>query len=443
MVKILEKIRKFSKEESGASMVMVVLSLVVIFGFTAFAVDFGNAYTTKVSMQDACDLSALAAANSLPERAKTESVAKEYAELNGYEAKNVTVNILNNGEQVEVKIKKDVKTYFAGVVGYSEMPVSCKAVAAAGEKGAKDYAIFSGTKAYFGLHGSVNIPDGDIHANGAADISGTLNIDNGVIEVPKFNNKGSSGNYETYEDEDNYIEMPNYEDIINERIPYVEDSEYQVIDGNFPDTQFAKSHTHNGVLTIESEEKIYANSHLNIGEYNGIKKLVIKGILKVNGMGIGSELVVEGSLFSEGYLGIQGKADISGVMMCKAGIVFANDVVLSGATIVADGQEINFANGKQVVDNSVDGKYSAVWGRGNTHINLNSDKMDVKALFYSPNGECIMSGKEVTVKGSITANQVGTNNGTLTVELPKNDPNWPFGGRTQSGKAKKSAKLVE
>ena len=42
-----------------------------------------------------------------------------------------------------------------------------------------------------------------------------------------------------------------------------------------------------------------------------------------------------------------------------------------------------------------------------------------------------------------TANQVGTNNGTLTVELPKNDPNWPFGGRTQSGKAKKSAKLVE
>ena len=48
MVKILEKIRKFSKEESGASMVMVVLSLVVIFGFTAFAVDFGNAYTTKV-----------------------------------------------------------------------------------------------------------------------------------------------------------------------------------------------------------------------------------------------------------------------------------------------------------------------------------------------------------------------------------------------------------
>ena len=67
MVKILEKIRKFSKEESGASMVMVVLSMVVIFGFTAFAVDFGNAYTTKVSMQDACDLSALAAADSLPQ----------------------------------------------------------------------------------------------------------------------------------------------------------------------------------------------------------------------------------------------------------------------------------------------------------------------------------------------------------------------------------------
>lgn len=164
MVKILEKIRKFSKEESGASMVMVVLSLVVIFGFTAFAVDFGNAYTTKVSMQDACDLSALAAAKSLPDNAKTESAAKEYAELNGYDPKNVTVNILDEGEKVEVKIKEDVKTYFAGVVGYSELPVACKAVATA-DKRAKDYAIFSGNTSYFGLHGDIVVPEGDVHAN--------------------------------------------------------------------------------------------------------------------------------------------------------------------------------------------------------------------------------------------------------------------------------------
>lgn len=443
MVKILEKIRKFSKEESGASMVMVVLSMVVIFGFTAFAVDFGNAYTTKVSMQDACDLSALAAADSLPERAKTESVAKEYAELNGYDAKNVTVNILDEGEKVEVKIKEDVKTYFAGVVGYSELPVACKAVAAAGGKSAKDYAIFSGTTAYFGLHGNVTIPDGDIHANGAADISGTLNIENGVIEVPKFNNKGSAGDYETYEDESNIIDMPIYDDIISAKIPYIEDSEYTVIDGNFPDTEFAKSHTHNGVLTIESNEKVYAKSYLNLGGYNGVNKLVVKGTLRVNGMDIASELEIQGNLFSDGNLGIQGKAQISGVMTSGAGIVFANDVVLSGATIVADGQEINFANGKQVTDNSCNDNYSTIWGRGNTHINLNSNKMDIRALIYSPKGECIMNGQDINVKGSITANQVGTYNGTLKVQLPKNDPYWPYGGRTQAGKKKKGAKLVE
>ncbi len=443
MVKILEKFRKLRKEESGASMVMVVLSLVVIFGFTAFAVDFGNAYTTKVDMQDACDLSALAAADSLPEKAKTESVAKEYAELNGYDAKNVTVNILDNGEKVEVKIKKDVKTYFAGVVGYSEMPVACKAVASAGGNSAKDYAIFSGNKAYFGLHGSVNIPDGDIHANGAADISGTLNIDNGVIEVPKFNNKGSSGNYETYEDEDNYIEMPDYVDIITAKIPYVDDSEYQIIDGDFPSSDYAKSHTHDGVLTIESGEKIWAKSRPNIGGDSGINEVIIKGTLKVNGMDVRSKLTIQGNLFSEDDLEFQGETVVGGVVTSKKNIRFTNDVTLNGATIVADGQEINFANGKNVYDAVGSNKYSTIWGRGNTHINLNSNNMDVKALFYAPNGECIMNGSNVNVKGSITANQVGTNNGTLTVELPKNDPNWEYGGRTQPGKKKTGAKLVE
>ena len=440
MVKILEKIRKFSKEESGASMVMVVESLVVIFGFTAFAVDFGNAYTTKVSMQDACDLSALAAAKSLPDNAKTESAAKEYAELNGYDPKNVTVNILDEGEKVEVKIKEDVKTYFAGVVGYSELPVACKAVATA-DKRAKDYAIFSGNTSYFGLHGDIVVPEGDVHANGAGDISGTLNIEKGVIDVPKFNNKGSSGNYKPYIDEENIIDMPYYDDIISARIPYVDDSEYQVIEGNFPDTDFAKSHTHDGVLTIESNEKIFAKSHLDIG--NGIKQLVIKGTLRVNGIGIDSELIVEGNLFSDGYSGIRGKANVSGVIVSKGDIVFSNDVILNSATIVGDGQEINFANGKNVSDASYGG-YSAIWGRGTqTHINLNSKKMDINAMLYAPKGECIMNGEDVKVKGSITASQVGTNNGTLTVSLPKNDPDWPFGGRTKPGNGKKGAKLVE
>lgn len=435
MVKILEKIRKFSKEESGASMVMVVLSLVVIFGFTAFAVDFGNAYTTKVSMQDACDLSALAAADSLPEIAKTESVAKEYAELNGYDPENVTVNILNNGEQVEVKIKKDVKTYFAGVVGYSELPVSCKAVAAAG-KSAKDYAIFSGTTTNgFGLHGNINIPEGDVHTNSRADLDGTLNINNGVIEIPEFNNKGASGNYEVYKDEKNYIEMPYYDDIINARIPYVEG--YNSVD-DFG--EYVKSHTHDGVFIIESDEKIHLDD-LNMRGYSDVHEVVIKGAVETKRLNMGIKLTVEGKLsfYDAGGTAEMPETEISGVVTAEGGLNFNNKVILNGATIVAN-KNIAFQC-ESVEDKCEDGEYSAIWSK-ESNININS-KINIKSLLYSPKGEFIMYGGDTNIVGSIVGYQIGTHNGNLTVRLPKDDSNWPFAGKTKAGKNKKGAKLVE
>lgn len=438
MIGILKKIKK---EESGASMVVVVLCMIVIFGFTAFAVDLGNAYKTKVEMQDACDLSALAAANALPEKTKTEQLAKEYAELNGFSKDDVSVDILENGEQVEVKIAQDVDTYFAGVIGFDKVPVNCRAVAAAGGNGAKDYAIFSGTTAFFGLHGNVNIPVGDIHANGPGDITGTLNIKDGVIEVPKFNNQGATGDYETYVDSDNHIEMPDYSDIITSKMPNLAGDGYVEISGDFVSSEYVKSHTVNKVLTID--ENVCFKGHLNIGTWSGIDEIVINGTLKVEqGADFDLRTVINGNLVVAKQIGFRGvTTDISGTVVAGGTINFSKEVRLNEAIVVCDSGQIEF-QGATVTDMYSDSGYSVFWGRGaNTNININAT-MDTKTLLYAPNGETIMDGGNVNIKGSITSNQVGTNNGNLTVELPKDDDKWEFGGRTGAGKRKKSAKLI-
>lgn len=456
---MIRMLRKLRKEESGASLVMVALCMVVIFGFTAFAVDLGNAYKTKVEMQDACDLSALAAASELPERAKTEKVAKEYAELNGFDEDLVEVDILEDGTQVEVRIAQDVDTYFAGVIGYDKVPVACKAVAAAGERGPKDYAIFSGTEAFFGLHGNVTIPNGDIHANGAGDITGTLNIPNGVIEVPKFNNQGSTGDYETYVDPENIVEMPNYVDIINKRLHTVPDDGYTVIDGDFGSSEYVRTHTVDRKLIIRADEKIYAKNYMGIGSWLGIDEVIVEGTLKTDIVGIQVPLTVNGNMVINDYAGFdykvvingnmvvndqiafRGEAEISGTVVASGTINFANAVKLDSATVVCDSGQIEFQRAT-VTDMYSDSGYSVFWGRGNgTHININAN-IDTKALLYAPTGECIMDGGNVKVKGSITANQVGTNNGDLSVELPKDDEKWEFSGRTKSKNNNATAKLI-
>lgn len=457
-------VKRLKKEESGASMVLVVLSMVLVLGFASLAVDLGNAYKTKVEMQNACDLSALAAAALLPEENATKQEAKKYAELNGFDKKDVTVSIIDGGEKVEVKIAQDVETYFAGVIGFNEVPVSCKAVAAAGEVKAKDYAIFSGTEAFFGLHGNVLIPDGDIHANGAGDITGTLNIENGVIEVPEFNNKSADGNYETYVDPDNYVEMPDYSEIISRKLRVVDEEGYTVITGYFPNSDFYKSHIHDGVLTIGYGEKVYVKSYLDISPGAGVDSIVVQGTLKVDGLGIqvpltvegniiiggdpgfDSKVVIKGNMIVERTLGFRSETEISGTVVAGGNIVFSEKsaVVLDEAVVVCDSGEINFA-GATVTDKYTNGGYSVFWGRGSgTHINVNyGSNVNIRALFYAPTGEILMNGGTLNVKGSLTGYQIGTNDGDLTVELPKNDPKWEFGGLPDPQKKRAPAKLVE
>jgi uncharacterized membrane protein len=85
---------KFS--EKGQALVLIVLSLVAIFGFAALAVDMGRLYSERRRAQTAADAAALSAAQAVTVQHDFSQAALDSARLNGFnndESTNwVTVN---------------------------------------------------------------------------------------------------------------------------------------------------------------------------------------------------------------------------------------------------------------------------------------------------------------------------------------------------------------
>ena len=80
MQKIFNRLRK---EESGQSLVMVVLLLSVLLSFSALIVDVGLLYAEKAKLQNAADAAALAGAQFLPDKTLAEKFVETYANSNG------------------------------------------------------------------------------------------------------------------------------------------------------------------------------------------------------------------------------------------------------------------------------------------------------------------------------------------------------------------------
>lgn len=75
--------KKVMGEEKGSVMVMVVIALIVLIGFTGLVIDGGSAYLTKSRLQNAADAAALAGAQSLPDGGTAANIAVTYAGHNG------------------------------------------------------------------------------------------------------------------------------------------------------------------------------------------------------------------------------------------------------------------------------------------------------------------------------------------------------------------------
>jgi len=126
-------------EERGQTLILVALTLVVLLGAVALAVDIGMALAERRQMQNAADAGALAGAQQLcwlldedtpTQEAAAIAAAKTYAEKNGAIQANTTVTIAS--WDVTVAVTETVRHSFAPVVGITSTDVPAVATARCG-----------------------------------------------------------------------------------------------------------------------------------------------------------------------------------------------------------------------------------------------------------------------------------------------------------------------
>jgi len=190
--------------ERGSIPVLVALSLTVLFGFSALAVDFGMMASCRQSMQNAADASALAAAGDLTAGSlgSVNHTARAYAALNGFdpEEEEISIEVRTTGNTVTVTLHREIRMGFSAVLtGDNARTVSATATAEAVTIfGGCPYALFAGQRIEeSGVGISVtgnNIQiNGNIHSNSDIDMQHAVLSPGSVATAVRNVNPASNG----------------------------------------------------------------------------------------------------------------------------------------------------------------------------------------------------------------------------------------------------------
>ncbi|MBT2727432.1 pilus assembly protein [Bacillus sp. ISL-75] len=119
------------RDESGATVVIVAISMVVLLGFAALAIDGGRIYLEKSKLQKALDAAVLAGAQGL-NQGETEAIAnaKDVASDNGFPLTERDLTIIGNS--IRATKQTNVSLTFARVLGITDSRVSSTAKAVVG-----------------------------------------------------------------------------------------------------------------------------------------------------------------------------------------------------------------------------------------------------------------------------------------------------------------------
>ena len=178
-----KRIQAAIHHESGQSLVVVVLALIVLVGVSALAIDVSGWFVTRHHAQVAADAAALAAANYMATSSGQGSVttatgyARQYVADNGFNGNNATVTVNTSAATVTVTVPTTGSIFFARALGFGPPNISATAVASY-ETGSSPYALFAGGTCASGggtgidlnLNGNTTL-DG-VHSNG--DLSGQI-----------------------------------------------------------------------------------------------------------------------------------------------------------------------------------------------------------------------------------------------------------------------------
>lgn len=139
-MKIEKHLTKLKNEEKGNVVVIVAMLMVIIMGFSAFAIDLGIRYNETSIMQKGLDSIALAAVRELPAENTSSpkwnnavNAAIKYAELNSIEdiTESCITPIYEDGKITGITVEgsNEITYYFARIFGVSKGSVNKKATA--------------------------------------------------------------------------------------------------------------------------------------------------------------------------------------------------------------------------------------------------------------------------------------------------------------------------
>jgi Flp pilus assembly protein TadG len=130
VIRIQQLITRLGAQEQGATLIFVALTLPVLLGFAALAIDGSNIYAQQRQIQTAADAAALAGAQILAlgsSTAEVQGAVQDLIALNG--ADSYTLSYLNDNTEVQVTAVQTFATFFAGIVGYDTLRVQATAKA--------------------------------------------------------------------------------------------------------------------------------------------------------------------------------------------------------------------------------------------------------------------------------------------------------------------------
>jgi hypothetical protein len=179
--------------ESGQAIVVIILAVLVLFGFSALAVDMGQVYSTRRSAQAAADAAAMAAAREMVDGSKVAATAlqsaRDMANMNGYNNNQSTNWVVVNNPPVtgpycgicgnpqaadyfQVRITVRLKPVFAQLIYKGAEQLTVQATAHAKSMGSISpgdaLLSLSNTATAMDLNGNtdIHITGGNIRSNG-------------------------------------------------------------------------------------------------------------------------------------------------------------------------------------------------------------------------------------------------------------------------------------
>jgi Flp pilus assembly protein TadG len=123
------RLHRGAREQRGAILVIVSMSLVVLLGMTALAIDLSSFYKAQRQAQTAADAGALAGAEDLARSSTSASSDATTLARQNYPGANVTADAASTVNQITVNVSASTPTFFGKILGLGNETVGARAVA--------------------------------------------------------------------------------------------------------------------------------------------------------------------------------------------------------------------------------------------------------------------------------------------------------------------------